>query len=310
MSEVTTTEIAPEGGESLSSEGIVRMMWRTFSENKLALVSLGVLIFLVLFCFVGPYIYHTDQTDPTSLCTTANCSVVTDMPWFQSWSHILGTDSNGYDIVGRIMFGGHWALIVGFLAGLMATVVGALWGAIAGYRGGWLDSVMMRIVDMGLSIPGLFLLIAIIVIFGRGPLVIVLTLGLTGWFGSARLIRGETLSLRMREYVMAVRAMGGTDRRIILRHILPNAVGTMVVIGTFSVADSILGLAGLGFVGLGIQLPNTDWGSMLSDGVNQAQNGYWWEFVPVGIAIILVVVALNYIGDALRDAFEVRLQKR
>lgn len=313
MSEIIAEEVLmPEGGESFGNEGILRMMWRTFAENKLALFGLATIVFMFLFCFFGPWVFHSNQTDSATATTNAiNSGAGVDFPWFQTWTHPLGTDGQGFDILGRLMFGGKAALAVGFLAGFMATVVGALWGAIAGYRGGKLDTVMMRFVDIGLSIPGLFLLIAIVIVFGRSPFIIVMTLGLTSWFGASRLLRGETLSLRTREYVLAVRSMGGSDRRIISKHILPNAIGTMVVLGTFSVADSILALAGLGFVGLGIQAPNTDWGTMLSNGVADGQtNGFWWDIIPVGLCIIVVVVALNYIGDALRDAFEVRLQKR
>ena len=125
----------------------------------------------------------------------------------------------------------------------------------------------------------------------------------------ARLVRGETLSLRVREYVQAVRVMGGSGGRIVLRHIIPNTIGTIIVNATFQVADAILLLAALGFIGLGVPAPQTDWGSMLSDGVNYALNGYWWEIYPAGVAIVLVVVAFNFVGDALRDAFEVRLQR-
>jgi peptide/nickel transport system permease protein len=135
-------------------------------------------------------------------------------------------------------------------------------------------------------------------------------LGFTSWLVPARLVRGETLTLRVREYVSAVRVMGGTSRRIVLRHIIPNAIGTIVVNATFQVADAILLLAALGFVGLGVPAPLTDWGGMLANGVNYALDGYWWEIYPAGIAIVLVVVAFNFVGDALRDAFEVRLQRR
>ena len=139
---------------------------------------------------------------------------------------------------------------------------------------------------------------------------IILTLGFTGWFGSARLIRGQTLGIKVRPFIEAVKTMGGSSRRIILRHILPNTIGTMVVITTFAVADSILALASLGFIGLGIPLPDSDWGSMLNNGVPYAPQGYWWEIIPPALCIIAIVISLNYIGDALRDGFEVRLQKR
>jgi peptide/nickel transport system permease protein len=159
-------------------------------------------------------------------------------------------------------------------------------------------------------VPLIFLVIALVVIFRPSLALLIYVLGLTGWLTPARLVRGETLTLRVREYVMAVRVMGGTNRRIVLRHIIPNTIGTIVVNATFQVADAILLLAALGFIGLGVPSPRTDWGGMLANGVNFALDGFWWEIYPTGIAIVLVVVAFNFVGDALRDAFEVRLQRR
>lgn len=303
--------VIPEGGESSDLGGLLSLVWQTFKENRLALVSLGVLGFFVIFCFLGPYIYPTNQTNQYLAVTTLiNGNISTNYPWFHSWSYLLGTDSTGYNLIGRLMVGGRTALIVGILAGLISTALGSIYGAISGYRGKILDSAMMRFVDIGLSVPGLFLIIVIVVLFGQSSTTITLTLGLTSWFGSSRLIRGETLSLKSREFIAAVKVLGGSNRRIIFRHILPNTLGTMIVVGTFAVADAILALAALGFIGLGIPLPNTDWGSMLNTGVTFANNGYWWEIVPASICIVAVVISLNYIGDALRDGFEVRLQKR
>ena len=259
---------------------------------------------MVLFCFVGPHIYVTNQTNAQDalLNSTQNSP--------PSWSHPLGTDENGFDILGRLMYGGQIALIVGFAAAVVATVIGVTYGALSGFFGGWLDSLFMRFVDIGLSIPVLFLLIALVTIYRPTAPLLIVVIAAVSWLVPARLIRAETLSLRTREYVQAVRVMGGSRRRIIGRHIIPNSVGTIVVFATFDVADSILLLAALGFLGLGVPAPQTDWGTMLSNGVNYASNGYWWEIYPVGLCIILVVVALNYIGDALRDALEVRLQRR
>ena len=282
--------LVPEGGEALSSGGNLRRMYGVFSENKLAVVGVGVIIFFLLFCFVGPHVYPTNQTDAQYALqhSTQNAPPGNGNP--------LGTDENGFNILGRLMFGGQASLIVGLASALVATVFGTLYGAISGFFGGWLDSLLMRVVDILLSIPVLFLLIVVI--------------AFVSWLVPARLIRGETLSLRIREYVQAVRVMGGSRNRIINRHIIPNAVGTIVVFATFQVADSILLLAALGFLGLGVPAPNTDWGTMLSNGVQAAGNGYWWQIYPVGICIVLVVIAFNYVGDALRDSLEVRLQQR
>jgi peptide/nickel transport system permease protein len=295
---------APSGGEARSSGGLAIQVLRVFVENKLAVVGAVVVILMVLFCFLGPVFYSTNQTNAQLALLN---SVENAAP---SNAHLFGTDANGFDMLGRIMFGGQTSLEVGFAAAAIATVVGVLWGAIAGFFGGWVDTVMMRIVDVLLSIPLLFLLIVLAVIFQSSLGLLILVIGFTAWLVPARLVRGETLVLRVREFVQAVRVMGGTSRRIVLRHVVPNTVGTIIVNATFQVADAILYLAALGFIGLGVPAPQTDWGSMLSDGVNYAASGYWWEIYPAGVAIVLVVVSLNFVGDALRDAFEVRLQRR
>ena len=196
-------------------------------------------------------------------------------------------------------------------AAVVSVLFGTLYGAISGYLGGWVDALMMRIVDAGLSIPGIMVIIILSVIFHPSPLIMVFIIAVFYWFGVARLIRGETLSLRTREYVQAVRVIGGMPMRSVVRHVVPNAIGTIIVQATFAVADSILLLSGLGFLGLGIQPPSTDWGSMLASALTYMQGGnYWWLIYPPGIAIILVCIAFNFIGDALRDAFETRLQRR
>jgi peptide/nickel transport system permease protein len=293
---------APEGGESSSVGGMGRQILRVFLENRLAVVGLFVIVFFILFCCVGPAIYHTNQTNSeAALNATQNAA--------PSAHHLLGTDNTGFDLVGRLMFGGQASLLVGFASAAVATVVGVIYGAIAGYIGGWIDAIMMRIVDMLLSVPVLFLLIALVTIYRQSEVLIILVIAFVSWLVPARLVRGETLTLRVREYVQAVRVMGGSNTRIVGRHIIPNSIGTIVVFATFQVADSILLLAALGFIGLGIPAPGTDWGTMLSDGVNSAALGYWWEIYPAGLCIVLVVIAFNFIGDALRDALEVRLQR-
>jgi peptide/nickel transport system permease protein len=292
------------GGEVVSTGGLFRKIVRVFVENKLAVAGLAWIIFMVLFCFVGPLIYKTNQTDAQQALLTST----TNQP--PTAQHLLGTDQSGFDILGRLMFGGKNSLIVGFAAAAVAVIWGVLYGAISGFFGTWLDAFMMRIVDILLSIPVLFLTIVLAVIFKPSLGLLILVIGFVSWLLTARLVRGETLSLRVREYVQAVRLMGGNRTRIILRHIVPNTVGTIVVNLTFTIADAILLLAALGFVGLGVPLPQTDWGTMLSNGVVYAESNYWWEIYPVGLCIILVVVAFNFIGDALRDSLEVRLQQR
>ena len=297
-----TPEAIEAAFEAAKPRGLLRRGWEVFAENKLALASLGMLVFIVLFCFVGPLIYHTDQvhTDLSqSLCPP-------------SAAHPLGCDNVGYDQLGRLMVGGQTSLEVGFAAAIVAVLIGTLYGAFSGFIGGPVDSFLMRIVDAGLSIPYLMVVIILSVVFHPDKLIMIFVIALFYWLGVARLVRGETLSLRTREYVQAVKVMGGGRSRAVVRHIVPNAIGTIIVQTTFAIADSILILAGLGFLGLGVQPPATDWGDMLSGGLNYLQSGtnYWWLIYPAGIAIIVTCICFNFIGDALRDAFETRLQRR
>jgi peptide/nickel transport system permease protein len=297
--EATAPELplAPPG----KPRGLARRAWDVFAENKLALAGLGFIVFILLFCFVGPLFYHTNQ-------------VSTDLSNYlcqPSGGHLLGCNELGYDQLGRLMIGGQTSLEVGIAAASVAVLFGALYGAISGFAGGVVDSVMMRVVDAGLSLPYLMVVIILSVIFHPNPAVMIFIIAVFYWFGVARLVRGETLSLRTREYVQAVRVIGGGQLRSVTRHVLPNAIGVVIVQATFAVADSILTLSGLGFLGLGVTPPATDWGSMLSGGLNYIQGGnYWWLIYPPGVAIILTCISFNFIGDALRDAFETRLQRR
>ena len=293
-------EQALEAGPA--SRGLLRRGWEVFAENKLALASLAMLVFIVLFCFVGPIFYHTDQVH-TNLTNTL-CP--------PSGSHPLGCDNLGYDQLGRLMVGGQTSLEVGFSAAIVAVFVGTLYGAFSGFIGGPVDSFLMRVVDAGLSIPSIMVVIILSVVFHPTKLIMIFIIAVFYWFAVARLVRGETLTLRTREYEQAVRVIGGRKSRAVVRHVVPNAIGTIIVQTTFAIADSILILAGLGFLGLGVQPPATDWGDMLSGGLTYLQSGtnYWWLIYPPGIAIILTCICFNFIGDALRDSFETRLQRR
>jgi peptide/nickel transport system permease protein len=277
-----------------------RRGWEVFAENKLALVGMGFVIFIFLFSFVGPLIYKTQQ----SLVTLGDAYCA------PSGSHLLGCDQLGYDIIGRLMVGGQNSLTVGIAAAFAACVFGSIYGAASGFAGGIVDTILMRFVDAMLSIPFIFVLIILAVLIQPSKPTMIIFIAATYWPGPARLVRGETLSLRTREYVAAVKVAGGSSRRAVLRHVIPNAIGTIIVQATFAVGDSILILASLGFLGFGIQEPQTDWGSMLSNGLNYLPLGYWWMIYPAGLLIIATVVAVNFVGDGLRDAFETRLQRR
>jgi peptide/nickel transport system permease protein len=286
---------------SSKPRGMLFRAWDVFAENKLAIAGLAFIVFIFLFCFVGPHLYVTNQVDTdldNYLCTP-------------SASHLFGCDELGYDQLGRLMVGGQTSLEVGLAAAVVSVFVGTLFGAISGFAGGFVDAIMMRIVDAGLSLPSLMVIMILSVIFHPTPTVIIFIIAMFYWFGVARLVRGETLALRNREYVQAVKVIGGRPMRSVLRHIVPNAIGTIIVQATFAVADSIITLSILGFLTLGIAPPNTDWGSMLSGGLGFLQGGnYWWLIYPPGVLIVLTCISFNFIGDALRDAFETRLQRR
>jgi len=277
-----------------------RMIGSVFIQSRLAILGVAIVIVIVLFSFAGPVFYHTDQIH-------TNLAIASRPP---GGAHPLGTDNVGYDVLGRLMVSGQQSLIVGLAAALLATVVGTLWGAVAGYVGGVVDAIMMRVVDSVLSIPPLVLILLLSAVLRPGTTGLILVIASYAWLIPSRLVRGEALTLRTREYVQASRAMGGRHGWMVLRHIAPNAVGTIVVQATFEVANAILLLAALSFLGLGPAPPSTNWGSMLNNGLNYMFEGRWWLVYPAGLAIVLTVVAFNFIGDALRAALEVRLQVR
>ncbi len=298
--DLPVAEAPPEGGEGYRSGSMWRLILTVFFENRLAIVGLGIILFMLLFSFVGPLIYRTQQV-------FNNPNIAHLGP---SLAHPLGTDQVGYDNLGRLMLGGQSSLEVGFAAAIIAVFVGVIWGAVSGLAGGIIDTIMMRIVDAMLAIPFLVALILLGAIFTTSTLELIVVIGLVAWLVPARLVRGETLSLRVREYVQAVRVMGGSTRRVLFRHIIPNTVGVIVVNATFQVADAIIAVATLSFLGIGVPPPATNWGGELSNGLSYIYAGYWWLIYPAGLAIVLTVVAFNFVGDALRDALEVRLQRR
>jgi peptide/nickel transport system permease protein len=297
---VTAPAAVAEGGEVTVIQSGWRLGLRSFAQNRLAVVGLGLIVFFVLFCYLGPLFYHgnvavADVTNSNSLPVQG---------------HPLGTDVEGFDVLGQLMVGGQASLEIGLLAAAIATLVGTMWGAIAGLAGGIVDGIMMRIVDIVLSIPLLFVVLIVGAKWGSNVLSLALIIGIFSWLVPARLVRGEVLTLRVRDFVAAARAAGSTSSRLVLRHLIPNALSVVIVNITFQVADAILLVAALGFLGFGLNFPTFDWGDMLSGGTDNLLNGYWWQVYPVGICIVLTVMAMNLIGDALRDAFDVRLRRR
>lgn len=269
-----------------------RAALRRMRHHPLGLVGAGLLMLVVGFCYLGPVLYPTNQTDVNILEAALPPGA----------GHPLGTDTNGFDVLGRLMEGGQVSIQIGLLAALFATTIGTLYGAIAGLAGGVVDSVMMRLVDVMLSVPFLFFVLIISARFSANAWTMSLVIGAFSWLLSARLVRSEVLTLRVREYVLAARVMGASRRRIILTHLIPNALGVIVVNITFQVADAILVVAALGFLGFGLSYPTTDWGSQLASGVTYISADYWWLIYPVGGCIVVTVLALNLLADALRDA--------
>lgn len=289
-----------EGGEITVIQSGWRLGLRSFAQNRLAVIGLGLLVFFVLFAWIGPLFYHGN-------ITLSDLSAADSPPVV---GHPLGADGNGFDVLGQLMVGGQASLEIGFLAAVIATTAGTLWGAIAGLAGGVIDGVMMRIVDVILSIPLLFVILIVGAKWGASVLSLALIIGIFSWLVPSRLVRGEVLTLRVRDFIAAARAAGSSRRRLVLRHLIPNALSVVVVNITFQVADAILLVAALGFLGFGLSFPTFDWGDLLANGVQNLLNGYWWQIYPVGLCIVLTVMAMNLIGDALRDALDVRLRRR
>ncbi|MGH7691517.1 MAG: ABC transporter permease [Candidatus Dormibacteria bacterium] len=285
----------PMGGGGHLAENL-----RVFSSNRFALAGAIFLAFALLFSFLGPLFYHTNQV-------AANLLVENAVP---SRAHLLGTNPEGFDIVGQLMLGGQSTLEVALAVAALATTFGALWGAVSGFVGGVLDAFMMRIVDAMLSIPFLFFVVLLAALVQPSLTIIILAIAAVSWLSTARLVRGEVLSLRTRDYVAAARCFGSGPWKIILRHLLPNALGVLVVNATLKVADAILTFASISFLGLGIPPPATSWGQTLTTGIDNLFDGYWWQLWPAALMIVCSVIAVNVMGDGFRDVVEKRLQRR
>jgi peptide/nickel transport system permease protein len=302
-STVTDLLTATPGADGPGQSADARERWlalKAFWRNPMGLTGAAVLLFMVLFSFLGPVFYHTNQV-------TTSLSQVARPP---GGTHLLGTDESGYDVLGRLMVAGQSTLEVGFAAAIIASFVGTAWGAIAGFVGGWVDGIMMRILDAVLAVPPVLFILVAAAIFTPTTPVVIMIIAVVSWLITARLVRGECLSLREREYMAAARVGGATTSRMIIRHLVPNLIDIIVVQTTIEMANAILLLAALSFLGLGPPLPSTNWGNMLSQGLSFIYDGYWWLIYPAGIAIVLTVVGLNLVGDAIRYAFDVRLRTR
>lgn len=262
-------------------------------KNKLAVAGLSFIVFVF---FVAVFASYIAPYDPYKI----DVYHVLEPP---SKEHLFGTDELGRDVLSRIIYGARVSLKVGFLAMGIAIFTGTVLGAIAGYYGGFIDTFIMRLVDVLLAFPTLFLILAVVAVLEPSIYIIMAVIGLTGWMDVARLVRAEVLSLKEREFVLAARAIGASSGRILFKHILPNAIYPVIVAATFSVGGAILIESGLSFLGLGIQPPEPSWGGILSVGKDYITVAWWMSLFP-GIAIFLTVLSFNLLGEALRDALD------
>ena len=222
--------------------------------------------------------------------------------------HPLGTDTLGRDVASRMLHGARVSLVVGFSAVLLAGVVGVGLGLVSGWYRGWIDDLLMRVGDVQLAFPVLVLAVGVLAVLGASLLNLIVVLGVTGWITYARIVRGEVLTLRERDFVAAARALGASDAWIVTRHLLPNVLPPITVVATFSVARTIIAEASLSFLGLGIPAPEPSWGAMLDEGRNYITTGWWLALFP-GLAILLLVLGINLVGDWLRDVLDPRLER-
>ena len=280
------------------SRGEMRAFWRTFVRNRLAVgggIVVGILVFLAV---LAPLLAPWDPNKPDTR------RILTP----PSPSHPLGTDQIGRDVLSRVLFGARVSLAVGFVSVGIATIIGILLGAAAGYHGGLVDAVIMRVVDLMLVFPRFFLLLAVLAFLKPSIWTIMVVIGLSGWMGVARLVRAEFLTLREREFVVWSESIGASAARVVFRHILPNALAPVLVAMTLGIPAAILTESGLSFLGLGVQPPYATWGNILTDGKDALEIAWWMTLYP-GLAILITVLSYNLLGEGIRDALDPRLRQ-
>jgi oligopeptide transport system permease protein len=275
-----------------------RSLWddarRRLMRNRAAMVSLGILIFLVLAAVVGPYLANYSYAQ-------INKGDVWDAPL--TGGHLIGTDSLGRDLLARLLFGLRISLAIGVVATSVSLLIGVAWGATAGYIGGAVDEVMMRIVDVLYSLPFIFFVIVLMVTFGRNIFLIFVAIGAVEWLTLARIVRGQTLSLKQKEFIEAARAAGLSRPAIIARHIIPNLLGPVIVYATLTIPGVIMSESFLSFLGLGVQEPMTSLGALIANGSSDMDLAPWLLIFP-SIVMVITLMAFNFIGDGLRDAID------
>ncbi len=267
--------------------------WRAFRRNRVAMLGLLIVVLMAVGALLAPAVAPYDPTAPHYTSRLKPPSA----------EFILGTDELGRDLFTRLLYGARISLVIGLIAQTVSIGIGLTVGAVAGWCGGWIDDLLMRITDIFIAIPGLMFLIVWVTIFDPGPVSIFLALGLISWPGNARMMRGQVLSIKEVDYVLSARALGASSARILITHIMPNAIAPMIVLASLGVAGVILSEAILSFLGLGIQIPTPSWGTMVNSSRTYITTAWWYSVFP-GITIMLTVLGFNFLGDGLRDALE------
>ncbi|EMA19119.1 ABC transporter permease [Haloarcula argentinensis] len=298
------------------TEGRWTRAWREFRRNRSAMLGLYIVIAMSLLAlFARPITIAGVTVQPFSLAPYDPGAILyaqgLDVSAYEapSLAHPFGTDGSARDVFSRVLYGGRFSLSIGFIVVFVTAAIGLVYGAVAGYYGGWVDEVMMRVLDLIFAFPGLLLALIIVAVLGKGYWELVLAFTAIGWAGYARLIRGEILKVKENEYVLAAKALGARDRRVIFRHVVPNAIAPLIVQASLSIGTVVIGVAALGFLGLGLPPSSAEWGTMLDQTrqtIVQGPGGSipWWVTVFPGGAIFLFVMSMNLIGDGINDALD------
>ncbi len=284
--------------DTTQKSSLLHIYWQRFRRNRFAVAGVFVILLLFAASIGAPLItpYHPGTIDAYHVLLPPSAD------------HWFGTDELGRDVFTRMIYGARISLKVGFVAVGIAVVIGTVVGLLAGFYGGWTDSILMRLVDIMLCFPTFFLILAVIAMLEPSIWYIMIIIGVTGWMGVARLVRAEVLSLRERDFVMAARALGASDFRIIFRHILPNAMSPVLVSASLGVAGAILTESALSFLGIGVQPPDPSWGNILTAGKDYIEFAWWLSLFP-GLAILVTVLSYNLVGEGIRDALDPRLNQ-
>jgi len=305
--------LAPERGDMVGGTSLWRDSWRRLLRNKLAVFGLIVVVLVTLASLAGPYVIerltgHAPDYIPPNAALIKSFPPFTNPEGSFSWTHPMGTDKQGRDLLGLVLQGGQISLMVGVISTLMSLIIGVSYGAIAGYLGGRIDNIMMRLVDVLYAVPYIVLVIVLLSMFksqtARGQLILLfVALGAVSWLTMARIVRGQVLSLKNQEFVMAAKATGVSTPRIIFRHIVPNTLGPVIVYATLTIPTVMLTEAFLSYLGFGVQPPLASWGSLASEGIQNIAI-FPWQLICPGVTMAVTLFALNFLGDGLRDALD------